>query len=235
MNRPAVYEGVLSLLQPLLELLVVFLFVTTFVFQTTRIPSPSMAPTLRVGDTLLVDKQSFAPRNPRNPLAFLLPPTTIQRGDLAVFYFPADPSRDLVKRVVALPGDRIFLHHGTLFLNGAPLTEPYATHTAHGPDIFRDEFPSFRSTDPNLDPLWWATLRRTVRHGELTVPPGRVFVLGDNRDNSEDSRYWGFVPMRNMAGRPLLVYLALPPAAAGRSPTLRALLANTLHAIRIVR
>ena len=207
MSRPAVYDGVLSAVQPLLELLVVFLFVTTFLFQTTRIPSASMSPTLRVGDTLLVDKQSFTARNPQNPLARLLPPTALQRGDLAVFRFPVDPSHNLVKRVIALPGDRLFLHHGAVFLNGVGLAEPYAVHSPADFNLFRDDFPTFRATDPSLDPLWWATLRRIVRHGELTVPPGQVFVLGDNRDNSEDSRYWGFVPDENIVGRAFFIWM----------------------------
>ena len=217
--HPAGHGGLLGAIQPLLELLVVFLFVTTFLFQTTRIPSPSMEPTLRVGDILVVDKQSFTPQSPRNPnspryrLARLLPPTGIRRGDLAVFRFPVDPSHTLVKRVVALPGDRLFLRNGVVFLNGYPLRELYATHSPDDFNVFRDDFPTFRATDPNLDPLWWATLRRIVRRGELTVPPGRVFVLGDNRDNSEDSRYWGFVPVENMVGRPLVVFFSLAPGA----------------------
>lgn len=234
MSRPAVHDGVLSAVQPLLELLVVFLFVTTFVFQTNGIPSPSMAPTLRVGELLVVDKQSFASRSPRNPLSYLLPPTAIHRGDLVVFRFPPDPSHDLVKRVVALPGDRLRLHNGIVFLNGLPLAEPYATHSAQSFDVFRDDFPSFRATDPNLDPLWWARLRRTVHDGELTVPPDRVFVLGDNRDNSEDSRYWGFVPMENMVGRPLFVYLKVPTQPLTLSG-LRARIRRGLHAMRVVR
>ena len=235
MSRPAVHDGVLSAVQPLLELLVVFLFVTTFLFQTTRIPSPSMSPTLRVGDTLLVDKQSFTARDPHNPLARVLPPTAIQRGDLAVFRFPVDPSHNLVKRVVALPGDRLHLHHGILFLNGAALAEPYAVHSPADFNVFRDDFPSFRATDPSLDPLWWATLRRTVRHGEITVPPDHVFTLGDNRDDSEDSRYWGFVPTENMVGRPLFVYLALPAGRGSPPPGFLQRLHGAIHAVRVVR
>jgi signal peptidase I len=221
-------------MQPLLELLVVFLFVTTFVFQTTRIPSASMVPTLRVGDLLVVDKQSFTSRNTHDPFTYLLPPTDVHRGDLAVFRFPPDPDQDLVKRVVGLPGDRLRLHKGILFLNGLPLVEPYATHSPFDFNSFRDTFPDFHATDPSLDPLWWATMRRIVRAGELTVPPDEVFVLGDNRDNSEDSRYWGFVPTRNMVGRPLFVYLRVPTQPLTMAG-LHARIRHGLHSLRVVR
>jgi signal peptidase I len=209
----------LLVLKPMLELLIVALFVGTFIAQPFRIPSESMVPTLRVGDLLLADKQSFAPAGPLDRL--LLPPTTPHRNDLALFHYPADPSTTLVKRIIALPGDRLHLHHGRVWLNGAPLAEPFAVYTPSRFNTFRDEFPSLREADPNLDPRWWATLRRTLtpspgNPAELIVPPGHYFVLGDNRNDSEDSRYWGFVPAAALIGRPLLVYLSFagpnPPA-----------------------
>ncbi len=210
--------GVLETLAGLLRIVLVGNFVLTFLFQTYRIPSGSMEPTLQVGDFVLVSKVSF-PVAGRTGVwgrleGWLLPPLAVQRGDLAVFYFPAHPGRLLVKRVIGIPGDRLFLRGGRVFLNGAELREPYALYTPARPDVYRDEFPNLHETDPNVDPAWWLALRRTLREdGSLLVPPARFFVLGDNRNNSEDSRYWGFVPQADLVGRPLLVYWAVPNGA----------------------
>jgi signal peptidase I len=208
-------EGVLAAFRSLLEFLVIALFALTFILQPFRIPSESMVPTLKVGDFLMVDKQSF---EPESHLSWLLPPSTVHRGDLAVFHYPVDPSMHLVKRVVAVPGDRIRLRGGRVWINGAPLYEPYAFYSPSVMDDFRDNFPSLRETDPNLDPRWWMDLRHSVVDGELTVPSGKFFVLGDNRNDSEDSRYWGFVPQSDLVGRPLLVYFTLPPSNADAAP-----------------
>jgi signal peptidase I len=217
--------GALSGLKGLLEIVIAALFLVTFVVQPSRIPSESMVPALRVGDFLLIDKQSFAPSG---ILDRLLPPTTVKRGDLMVFHYPVDGAIRLVKRVVGLPGDRLRLRDGHVLLNGQPLAEPYAFYSGARPNGFRDDFPSLREADPNVDPPWWIELRRTAAKGELTVPPERYFVLGDNRNDSEDSRYWGFVPRDAIVGRPLLVYFALPPEKdAGRSAA-----SNFLHAVR---
>ncbi|MGH7118193.1 MAG: signal peptidase I [Acetobacteraceae bacterium] len=198
----------LATVRSLLEFLVVALFALTFILQPFRIPSVSMVPTLRVGDFLMVDKQAF---EPEGHLGWLLPPSTFHRGDLVVFHYPVEPAMHLVKRVVALPGDRIHLQDGHVWINGAPLSEPYAFYSPSGTDDFRDNFPSLREADPNLDPQWWMELRRSVVNGELTVPPGKLFVLGDNRNDSEDSRYWGFVPEGDVVGRPFIVYFSLAP------------------------
>lgn len=199
-------EYVVVILRSLLEFVTVALFLLTFVVQPFRIPSESMVPTLRVGDFLLVDKQAFAPEG---RWSHLLPPVGVHRGDLAVFHFPVDASLHLVKRVVGVPGDRVRLREGRLFLNGAPSAEPYAFYSASRPNDFRDNFPSLRETDPNLDPAWWAEMRSLVRGGEITVPAGEYFVLGDNRNDSEDSRYWGFVPRDALVGRPFAVYFSM--------------------------
>jgi signal peptidase I len=200
------HNGFLLHVQALLEILVIALFVVTFILQPFRIPSESMQPTLLVGDFLLGNKQSFAPTG---FLDKVLPPTTIHRGDLVIFYYPIDPTRDLVKRVIALPGDRLHMRNGLVYLNERPLAEPYAVHTPAAPDDFRDDFPSLRRTDPNADPRWWAELRRSVNHNEVTVPPNEYFVMGDNRNDSEDSRYWGFVPRNAIIAQPLLVYFSI--------------------------
>ncbi len=208
--------SLLTTIAALLRVLVVGLFVLTFLLQTYRIPSESMVPTLQPGDFVLVSKLGLAPAGARAWWwGSLLPPGGLRRGDLVVFHFPPDPSRLLVKRVIGLPGDQLYLRGGRVFLNGRPLPEPYAFYTAARPDVYRDEFPNLHETDPNIDPAWWLTLRRTL-HGDgsaLAIPAGRYFVLGDNRNNSEDSRYWGYVRQAEVVGRPVLVYFAVPNGA----------------------
>ncbi|HEY5382672.1 MAG TPA: signal peptidase I [Acidobacteriaceae bacterium] len=222
------HEGVLATLRSLLEFLVVAMFALTFILQPFRIPSESMVPTLRVGDFLMVDKQSF---EPEGALGWLLPPSGVHRGDLVVFHYPVDPSMHLVKRVVALPGDRIRLRQGRVWINDAPITEPYAFYSASLTDDFRDNFPSLREADPSLDPRWWMDLRRSVVNGELTVPRGELFVLGDNRNDSEDSRYWGFVPEGDVVGRPFVVYFSIAPVEEESAP--QPLMARLRTALRL--
>lgn len=202
----------------LLRVLVVGIFLLTFAVQPYRIPSGSMIPTLQVGDFVLVSKTDYGPRMGEGGWSrverLLLPPASIRRGDLVVFHFPPDPSHDLVKRVVGLPGEHLRLHDGRVFVDGRPLNESYAFYTPAQPEVFRDEFPNLHEADPNVDPHWWLALRRSLTpDGALTVPVGSYFVLGDNRNNSEDSRYWGFVPRAMIVGRPLLVYFAVPNGA----------------------
>ena len=207
----------LATLAALLRVLVVGMFLLTFGAQPFRIPSGSMEPTLQIGDFVLVSKTAFGPRAAHGAWSLverrLLPPAAVRRGDLVVFHFPPNPTRHLVKRVVALPGERIHLQDGRVFLNGKPLAEDYALYTPAQPDVFRDEFPNLHEADPNIDPHWWLTLRRLAADGELLVPADAVFVLGDNRNNSEDSRYWGFVPRAAIVGRPFLVYFSVPNGA----------------------
>ena len=218
-GRPAArwHHSLDLIVRSLLEILVIAVFVVTFVAEPFRVPSASMQPTLRVGDMVLADKQAFADEG---RLAPLLPRTTIRRGDLAVFHFPPEPSRDLVKRVVGLPGDRVRLRDGRVLLNGQALDERYAFYAGNALDPFRDDFPFLRTVDPNVDPDWWRALQHLVRGGEIVVPPGSYFVLGDNRNDSEDSRYWGFVPRSSFEARPLFVYLGSPPPEA-RTPATR--------------
>ncbi len=223
-------EDVLGALQSLMVVVVVATFIVTFLVQPFRIPSESMDPTLRVGDFLLMNKQAFAERG---PLDFLMPPTAIKRGDMMVFHYPLNPEVDFVKRVVGLPGDRLKLHDGKVYVNGKAVDEPYAYFTLAIPDTFRDDFPVIRSMDQNIDPAWWSALRRNVREGELYVPAGRYFVMGDNRNDSEDSRYWGFVTRAAVVGRPMLVYFSV-----GRehdSMTLRERAARVFRSARLVK
>jgi len=226
------HYGVLATFRSLLEFMVIALFALTFILQPFRIPSESMVPTLRVGDFLMVDKQSY---EPEGALSWMLPPSSIHRGDLAVFHYPVDPSMHLVKRVVAVPGDRVRLKHGRVWINGQPVREPYAFYSPAAVDDFRDNFPSLRQTDPSLDPNWWMRLRHSVVDGELTVPKGQLFVLGDNRNDSEDSRYWGFVPEGDVVGRPFVVYFSIIPTEDDAAPpTLRDRLRTALsfHILR---
>ena len=191
--------------QSLAYIIVVAIFTITFSLQPFRIPSASMEPTLLVGDFLLVDK--LEPRATRGLSPF--PSSVIQRGDVVVFYYPLDPTIHLVKRVIGLPGDRVRMRSGRVFINGQPLVEPYAVYTNSREDSFRDNFPHLQSTVPDVDSRWWMRMHRLVDHGELRIPEGQYFVLGDNRNDSEDSRYWGLVPRASIVGEPFLVYFSL--------------------------
>jgi len=223
-------HDILTAIQSLLVVVVIATFIVTFIVQPFRIPSESMDPTLRVGDFLLMNKQAYAPRG---PLDAVLPPTPVRRGDVAVFHYPLDPAVDFVKRVVGLPGDRLRLRDGHVYINGRPVDEPYAFYGAAFPDSFRDNFPTLHSMDGNVDPGWWITMRRNVRDGELYIPADRYFVMGDNRNDSEDSRYWGFVPRAALVGRPMVVYLSMGASAPGRSALQR--LADAVKGERLVR
>jgi signal peptidase I len=236
--------GPFSAFQSLLYLIVIAIFIITFTAQPFRIPSESMESTLLVGDFLMVNKQSVAP----DGSGLLLPAATIRRGDIIVFHDPVDSSLHLVKRVIGLPGDRLRLRAGRVFINGQPLTEPYAVYRPGPPDNFRDNFPRFQSADPEIDSHWWIRMRSLIDDdNELIIPTGNYFVLGDNRNDSEDSRYWGFVPRANIVGKPILIYFSLrqPDADAptltrttpSSSPRLDALLdfarwGRTLHIVR---
>ena len=165
-----------------------YLGVTATVVQAYVIAAPSMEASLRVGDHLLVNKLGGG----------------LQRGDMVVFRYPEDPRQTFIKRVIGLPGDRIRLENKQVVRNGRRLVEPYAIHLSASIVPYRDNFPMPPSvaTSPGGAEMF----ARAVAGGEVTVPAGALFVLGDNRDNSLDSRYWGFVPAANVVGRPWIVY-----------------------------
>jgi signal peptidase I len=189
---------------------VVALFVHTFILQPFLIPSESMEHTLLVGDFLLVNKQIYAPAGSRsNPARWIMPYRDVERGDIVVFHFPEDPRKFVVKRVVGVPGDRIRITNGRVSVNGEPLSEPYVANELAAPSDFRDNFPTTTYTDPNIDPAWWRVLQGDMRASELLVPPDKYFVLGDNRNYSDDSRYWGFVSRQAILARPLVIYFSL--------------------------
>ncbi len=197
----------LDSVQSLLTIIVIAVFILTFIVQPFRIPSASMEPTLLVGDFLLVNKQVFAPAG--HVWKWLLPYQDVEPKDVIVFRYPVDPSIHLVKRVVAIPGDHLHLEHGLVFIDGEQLHEPYAIYRPTHPDAYRDNFPSNRESDAGIRPQWWAQMNQYVHGDELSIPPRRYFAMGDNRNDSEDSRYWGFVPRNNIVGQPLLIYFSL--------------------------
>ena len=182
--------------------ILILLFGTTTLVQAFIVPTPSMDTTVMVGDHLLVDKLSYAP--PGSFSRYLLPYTDPKRGDIIVFRYPMDISQNYVKRVMGVPGDHIRLVNKVVYLNGKALVEPYAQHIFPNPDPYRDNFP----TEPD-GPVYDRAkqmLAEHVQNGELVVPPDSYFAMGDNRDNSLDSRYWGFVPRENIIGKPLLIF-----------------------------
>lgn len=206
---PGVVGGLLlDRLRSLLAMFVLSTFVLTFILQPFRIPSESMERTLLVGDFLLVNKCIFGARG---HWGWLLPYREPQHQDIVVFHFPLDPDDHVVKRLIGQPGDRVHLRDGVVYRNELALDEPYTVqrHAVSRGDLFRDDFPLSRFTDPGVDAHWWHELQRDVANGDLVVPSARYFVLGDNRTFSRDSRYWGFVPRANVVGLPMLVYFSV--------------------------
>jgi signal peptidase I len=182
--------------------ILIYLFATTTLVQAYVIPTGSMERNLLIGDHLLVDRLAYADPGPLGHR--VLPYRDVQRGDIIVFLYPEDPRETYVKRVIGLPGDRIHLEHGQVIRNGRRLLEPYVQRIANYPDAYRDDFP--QHAEASTTPRGREMFERHVQDGEVIVPPDMLFALGDNRDNSEDSRYWGFVPRSNVVGKPLLVY-----------------------------
>jgi signal peptidase I len=182
--------------------ILILLFGTTTLVQAFVVPTGSMEGNILIGDHLFVDKLAYAPAGGLG--RHLLPYKEVQRGDIIVFRFPPDPRQDYVKRVIGLPGDRLRLIDKQVYINGRKLEEPYVQHITSYIEPYRDNFPG----EPNMlvTPRGLEMLRDHVAGGELVVPPGQYFAMGDNRDNSLDSRYWGFVPRENIRGKPLIIW-----------------------------
>ncbi len=183
--------------------ILLLLFGTTFLVQAFVIPTGSMEDTLLIGDHLLVDKLAYSA--PGSVTKYLLPYENPRDGDIIVFRYPVDITQTFVKRVVGVPGDRIKIVDQQVYRNGVKLIEPYVVHKQPYPDSFRDNFPN---SEPNLMLMDRARemLANNVVNGWVVVPPDSYFAMGDNRDNSLDSRYWGFVPRDNIIGKPLIIY-----------------------------
>ena len=182
--------------------IILLLFGTTNLVQAFVIPTGSMEDTLLIGDHLLVDKLAYSPPGPAS--RYILPYSDVKRGDIIVFRYPVDIQQTFVKRCIGVPGDRIRLENKQLILNGKPMIEPYVYHKTEYLDSYRDNFPNepqMHMVDSGND-----MLVNHVRNGEVVVPPGYYFAMGDNRDSSLDSRYWGFVPRDNIIGKPLIIY-----------------------------
>lgn len=174
-------------LKSILLALILALFIRTFLVQAYKIPSGSMIPTLLIGDYLLVSKISYGIRNPLKD-DFLYQWNLPKRQEIVVFTYPVDPKLDFIKRVIGLPGDTVEIRNKKVFVNGEPLEEPYVQFTD------KDIYPIEISPRDNFGPV--------------TVPPGHLFVLGDNRDQSYDSRFWGFVPIHSLKGKAFIIYFS---------------------------
>ncbi len=190
-------------LQSLLGTVVIAVFVITFIVQAFQIPSGSMENTLLIGDYLLVNKLCYGGSGLGD---HLMPYQKVKRGDIIVFHYPVDPTQHFVKRVIGLPGDRLRMVNKKVLINGHPLEEPYVHFLEPPNNLFRDDFPRTDIPAPFLEGKWWLEMKKLVENGQLIIPEGHYFVMGDNRDDSQDSRYWGFVPRENIIGRPLLIY-----------------------------
>jgi signal peptidase I len=182
--------------------ILILLFGTTTLVQAFIVPTGSMESTVLIGDHLLVDKLSYAPAGPVSK--YLLPYTEPKRGDVIVFRYPMDIRQNFVKRVIGIPGDHVRIVDKVVYVNGKALTEPYTQHIDSRIEPYRDNFPS-QPNGPVADRAQ-QMLAAQVSNGELVVPAGNYFAMGDNRENSLDSRYWGFVPRENIIGKPLVIF-----------------------------
>jgi len=167
--------------------LLLALFIRTFFVQAFKIPSGSMIPTLLIGDHILVNKFIYGVRNPLTREIWIKGKEP-QRRDIVVFIFPKNRKLDFIKRVIGLPGEVVEIRNKKVFINGVPLDEPYVQYT-----------------DPNILPR---EISPRDNFGPVRVPPGHLFVMGDNRDQSHDSRFWGFVPIRDVKGKAFIIYFS---------------------------
>jgi signal peptidase I len=221
-------HDLISSVQSLAGTIVIAIFVITFIVQAFQIPSESMENTLLVGDYLLVNKLCYGSEGLGD---HLMPYQKIARRDIIVFHYPVDPRQHFVKRVIGLPGDRLKLVNKKVFINSKPLDEPYVRFIEPPNNLFRDDFPRTDIPAFGLEGKWWLQMRKLVEDGELIVPEGHYFVMGDNRDDSQDSRYWGFVPRENIIGRPLVIYWSVVDWDHSTAPTFSGRLQHLAYAM----
>lgn len=191
------------------SVLVIGIFIITFCLQAFEIPSSSMEKTLLIGDHVFVDRVRLAPQ--AKWLRPLIPYRVPKRGDIVVFLSPSEPGLHVVKRIIGVPGDRIHLQDGVVYVNGVAQKEAYLSHLpSHDSSAenyaYRNNFPAVPPDGVYLAPEWLLSMREYIHNGEIVVPEGRYFGMGDNRENSFDSRYWGFIPQENVIGRPMFIY-----------------------------
>jgi signal peptidase I len=204
--------------ESILVTVILALFFTSFILQAYQIPTPSMEPTLLVGDHVLVNKFVFGGRD--RWYEGVLPYRPIRRGDIIVFKFPFADHTNYVKRVIGLPGDRLRIVDQLVYINGKVLTEPYVVHSPGYAEPYGDNFPPSAGTRSYFPPgmvekEWRQEILRNIRGEELLIPPHKYFAMGDNRDRSWDSRYWGFVDENAVMGRPMFIYWSLEAPAEG--------------------
>jgi len=202
-TRPDFPEQVRSFIAEWTVTILLLVFGTATLLQAFVVPTSSMEDTVLIGDHMIVDKLAYSPHG-----AFaghVLPYTDVKRGDIIVFKYPVNPRENYVKRVIGVPGDRIRLNNRELYLNGRKMNEPYVVHKVPYPNEYRDNFP-LAPPDGLVMERGIQMLQTNVRDGELVVPPGQYYAMGDNRDNSLDSRYWGLVPRENIVGKPVIVF-----------------------------
>jgi signal peptidase I len=214
-QSPARKSTVREYYEALLIAIIFVNFARIFVFQAFKIPTGSMEDNLKVGDHIIVNKFIYGPGD--GFFARLVPLRDVHRGDIIVFRYPLDPDTDFVKRVIGLPGDIVTIHDKVVSINGKPLVEPYVVHV--DPQIYPDQ------------PALPEPYRSRDQFGPVTVPPGQYFAMGDNRDLSSDSRYWGTVPRSLIKGRAFMVYWSFDrqPPPQGSPPSARVKeLANVL-------
>jgi len=179
------------------------LFGTTTLLQAFVVPTGSMTNTVLIGDHMIVDKMAYAPSGALS--RWLLPYENVQRGDIIVFKYPVDPSQPYVKRVIGMPGDHIRFDNKVLILNGKRIEEPYRRLEPNQTSDYLNNFPR-QQPDIMIDGRARQMLAEHVQGNELVVPEGHYFAMGDNRDNSADSRFWGFVPRENIIGKPVVIF-----------------------------
>ncbi len=198
-------ETTVEFFASLAGVLVTGLFIITFILQAFEIPSSSMEDTLLIGDHLFVNREQFAP--PAHWMGRLMPYREVRRDEIAVFLSPEQPGLFLVKRIIGVPGDRIHLRDDVVYRNGQKLEEPFVRHKReHNP--YTDNFPAVAPSEMFgvRNEKWAQELPSHVEGEDIVVPPNSYFAMGDNREVSYDSRFWGFVPRENMIGRPMFIY-----------------------------